>query len=156
MTMTFTALLHHRRTDLALRLLLGGVFIYAGLLKVLSPLTFADQIAAYKLLPFVLINHVALGLPIFEILAGALLITGWQRRLATLSLLLLTILFALFITSAIARGLRIDCGCFGSSIIPLRYQLWFALGRDLLLLAITILIARFTPPTLPTCSSERT
>lgn len=128
--------------------LLGGVFLYAGVLKVNDPLSFADNIAAYQLLPEILINPLALSLPLFEILAGVFLIIGWQRRLAALSILLLTILFAVFITSALARGLHIDCGCFGSSIIPLRYQLGFALGRDLVLLALAVRIVRLTPTTL--------
>lgn len=122
--------------------LLGGVFIYAGLLKTNDSQAFADNIAAYQLLPELLINPIALSLPVFEILSGLLLIAGWQRRLGTLAILVLTIVFALFITSALARGLRIDCGCFGSSTIPLHLQLWFALARDLLLLIMAGLLYR--------------
>ncbi len=128
--------------------LLAAVFLYAGIMKAMDPATFADQIAAYRLLPNFLINHVALGLPIFEIVCGLLLLNNWQRRLALQSILLLTIVFAVFLISAIARGLHIDCGCFGSSIIPLRFQLWFALGRDIILLAFTILVAWPIPTTL--------
>ncbi len=65
-----------RYTYLTTCWLLGGLFIYAGTIKVSDPQSFNDNIAAYQLLPAMLINPVALGLPIFEILTGVLLITG--------------------------------------------------------------------------------
>lgn len=116
-----------------LRAALGGVLIYAGYLKVLGPQDFADSIAAYELLPLPLISLVALGLPVFEILLGALLISGWKLRVTAFSAVVLTVVFALAISSAIARGLNIDCGCFASDPSA-KTSPWIALGRDLLML----------------------
>lgn len=113
--------------------LLGGLFIYAGIIKAISPLEFADSIAAFELLPPEIINLVALSLPILEIVSGFLLITGWQRRLGTFCILCLTLVFAAAIISALARGLNINCACFGEDGVPTRFKLWLALGRDALL-----------------------
>jgi hypothetical protein len=44
------------------------------------------------------------------------------------------VIFCAAIASALARGLVIDCGCFGASI-PSRERMWLDLGRDLLLVA---------------------
>lgn len=125
--------LQNRWFLLALRVIVGGVFIYAGALKVADPLAFADSIASFQLLPAQLVNLVALGLPPFEILVGVLLIVGPFQHQAAFVLLLLTVGFATFLIQAIARGLQIDCGCFGSGK-PSVWSAWISLGRDLLLM----------------------
>ena len=73
----------------------------------------------------------ALGLPPLEMIVGGLLLSGWQRRVAALSALMLTGVFLLALGSAIARGLTIDCGCFGGD--DAKGDLWMALLRDLTL-----------------------
>ncbi|MEM1159269.1 MAG: MauE/DoxX family redox-associated membrane protein [Verrucomicrobiota bacterium] len=117
-----------------LRLVLAGVFIYAGILKIGDPLAFADNIDQYQLLPDACINVIALSLPVFEVLSGVMLLTGRFDRLASGSIVVMAVIFAIALTSAIVRGLVIDCGCFGSSE-PDRWSAWWALGRDLLILA---------------------
>lgn len=118
---------------LLLRVVIGGVFLYAGGLKILNPLQFADSIATFQVLPSELINLVALALPPFEILLGVCLISGLYLRQAAFSLLVLSLLFALFLVQAIGRGLEVDCGCFGVSE-PSAWSAWVSLGRDLLLI----------------------
>lgn len=122
--------LFNRWTQLLLRLIIGGIFIYAGVLKERTPQEFADNIAAYQLLPAALINLVALGLPFFEIMIGLMLIIGFRLRLAACSTLLLILVFAIALASALARGLNIDCGCFGDGK-PSAAKTWLALVRDL-------------------------
>ncbi len=100
-------ILSHRWFQLGLRLLLGGVFIYAGTLKILSPQPFADSIATYRLLPGPLIDLLALGLPAFEVAVGSLLVVGLYVRAAALGVLLMTGVFALALASVLARGLRL-------------------------------------------------
>lgn len=114
--------------------ILGLVFLYAGLLKVADPLKFADAIYAFQLLPRPCLIPLALGLPMIEILSGILLITGWQRRIGALAILCLSIVFAIAIASALARGLVINCSCFGEAGVPTRFKLWYALSRDLVLM----------------------
>lgn len=117
---------------LGLRLLLGGVFIYAGTLKIISPQPFADSIATFRLLPAPFIDLLALGLPIFEVVVGGLLLFGIRVRAAALGVLMMTGVFALALASALVRGLPVDCGCFGSGAASVT-QSWVSLGRDLLL-----------------------
>jgi putative oxidoreductase len=119
----------------ALRLGLGAVFLYAGAIKVRAPQPFADSIASFELLPAALIDPLALGLPIFELAVGGLLVLGWLARPAALSALGLTGMFVLALSLALARGLKVDCGCFGSGGAESPGWEWLSLGRDLLLFA---------------------
>lgn len=99
---------------LALRLLIGGIFFYAGLEKMFEPFNFSMAIYNYKLLPDPLIGVVAATLPSIEIVAALFLLFGFNTKgAAALISLLLLIFISLIIVSAI-RGLDIDCGCFGS------------------------------------------
>lgn len=122
---------------LALRVAVGGVFVYAGVTKIGDPLAFADSIATFQVFPPQLINLVALTLPPFEILVGVLLIFGAFLRQAAFALTLLTMLFAVFLFQAIVRGIQVNCGCFGSGE-PSVLGTWISLGRDLLLLVAAI------------------
>ncbi|PTY02210.1 DoxX family protein [Verrucomicrobia bacterium LW23] len=115
---------------LGYRVAIGGVFVYAGWLKMLDPIAFGDSIATYQLLPAPLIGLTALTLPPLEILLGAWLLSGIQPRYPAFGTLLLSVVFALAISQGIIRGIPIDCGCFGggSATSP-----WVTLGRDLLI-----------------------
>jgi putative oxidoreductase len=96
-------------------LAVGGIFVYAGILKALDPAQFAAGIANYKLLPWSAGVVLALYLPWLEILCGVALIV---RRLHVAAALILSALcgtFLIALVSAKARGLDIACGCFGHS-----------------------------------------
>lgn len=95
------------------RLTLGGVIFVAGALKVTTPYKAAAAMRAYELLPIGIANVFGVALPWFEVGLGALLILGVATRLSALFAGSLMILFILAISSAWARGLSIDCGCFG-------------------------------------------
>src|ERR1700722_10747340 len=98
---TLKCLLFNRWIVLILRLILGGVFIYAGIVKILSPQSFADNIADFQLLPNVLNNLFALSLPVFEVIVGLMLIIGLRLRVASFSVLILSFVFAVALTSAL-------------------------------------------------------
>jgi uncharacterized membrane protein YphA (DoxX/SURF4 family) len=121
------------------RLLLGGVFVWAGAVKALDVPAFAGQVAAYRLLPYAWNYAVAATLPYVELLAGALLLGNFKVRPATALLATLNSIFIVVLGSVLARGLEIDCGCFGpdAGTTP-----WQALGRDLLLLALAVAVYR--------------
>lgn len=121
-----------RWAHLILRIILGGFFLYAGILKIQTPQSFADNIASFQLLSNALINLLALSLPVFEIAVGTMLIIGFRIRIASFSVLILSTVFAAALISVLARDLNIDCGCFGHGM-PSRLNTWFSLGRDLLL-----------------------
>jgi len=114
-----------------LRVSLGVVFLYAGSISIRSPQEFADTIANYRLLPSIAIAPLALTLPPLEMLVGLFLVIGRPPRMATFSALMLTVVFIIALSSALARGLVIDCGCFGHGT-PSRSGMWFSLGRDVL------------------------
>lgn len=95
------------------RLVLGGVFIYAGVGKVLDPAAFAGDIANYRLLPHPAAAALAAYLPWLEILAGLAVFRPRLRPGALFVLGGLSLVFAAAIASALARGLDISCGCFG-------------------------------------------
>jgi uncharacterized membrane protein YphA (DoxX/SURF4 family) len=96
------------------RLLLGGVWLAAGLTKIGDLDASVRAVRAYRLLPEALVQVVGAALPLAEVLLAALLVTGlFVRASAVLSALLMAA-FVVGIASAWARGLRIDCGCFGS------------------------------------------
>jgi putative oxidoreductase len=94
-------------------LIVGGIFIYAGAIKVLDPVQFAIDIDNYKILPWTISVGLAFYLPWLEIFCGLALIL---RRLYLGGLSILTGLVAVFLVATIAakvRGLDITCGCFG-------------------------------------------
>ena len=93
--------------------LVGGLFIYAGVMKAFDPVGFARDIDNYKLLPWPVAVALGLYLPWLEIFSGLALIT---RRLYRGALLILAGLMIVFIAASMiakARGLDISCGCFG-------------------------------------------
>jgi uncharacterized membrane protein YphA (DoxX/SURF4 family) len=98
----------------ALRLIVGGVFVYAGVIKILDPAGFASDVANYRLLPHSLVNLLAITLPWVEVVAGTLLTLGIWGRASAMVVTLMTCVFLVAITQAIARGLDIRCGCFGT------------------------------------------
>ena len=97
----------------AVRLLLAGVFLTAGGIKAVDPQTSVSAVRAYELLPAGLVTPVGWGLPFAEIALGLLLVVGaFTRVLAVVSAVLLLVFIAGALSAA-ARGLSIDCGCFG-------------------------------------------
>lgn len=124
-----------------LRVLLGVIFTYAGISKITEPLNFADNIASYHLLSPVIINLLAMSLPIFEIACGLSVLTSFYIRLGSMAMIAMLIIFSLAMVWAIVRELPISCGCFGE-IAWLDTNPWFAVSRDLLLLCLSIIVYR--------------
>src|SRR5439155_79986 len=94
--------------------IVGGVFIYAGAIKVLDPVQFANDIDNYKILPWMIAVGLAFYLPWLEMLCGLALIL---RRLYLGGLSILTALISVFLVVTIAakvRGLDTTCGWFGT------------------------------------------
>lgn len=115
----------------ALEVVLGGLFFYAGLQKVLHPYEFAEAVLAYRLLPESLVGLAAAGLPWLEIVAGFCLVAGLKRRSCLLLLSGLVAVFLVVILITMARGLKIDCGC---GLFFQRQVGWAAVLEDAVLL----------------------
>lgn len=97
----------------ALDFVIGGIFIYAGVLKVIEPIRFASDIENYHLVPWSIGVRLAFYLPWLEIFCGLALIL---RRLYAGALAIILALTVVFICATIAaklRGIDITCGCFG-------------------------------------------
>ena len=95
------------------RLILGGVLLAAGALKIGNLQKSAMAVRAYELLPVSLANFLGYTLPWVEIGVGLLLITGALVRISGLMDAITMLAFIIAISQAWARGLSIDCGCFG-------------------------------------------
>lgn len=98
---------------LVARLTLGGVLFAAGWLKVFTPAKSQMAVRAYEVLPISVANFFGIALPWFEVGLGILLILGIAVRLSAALGGALMVLFIAAISQAWARGLSIDCGCFG-------------------------------------------
>lgn len=109
-----TKLLSNKYFLLAIRIVLGVVFIFAAVYKVSGPELFAKSIVNYKLLPIFLINILAITLPWIELCAGLLLIFGVAVKENSTILSGLLLIFIIAIAISLMRGLDIECGCFGT------------------------------------------
>jgi uncharacterized membrane protein YphA (DoxX/SURF4 family) len=99
--------------SLVSRLLLGGVLLVAGGLKAFKPDESAGAVAAYKILPTNIAHLMGYALPWLEIAIGVLLIIGLSIRFAAVVATAVMLIFVVAIISVWARGILIDCGCFG-------------------------------------------
>jgi putative oxidoreductase len=98
-----------------LRILLGGLFVFAGATKVYDPGAFAIELQRYQAVPWTIGALLAIYLPWLEVLAGAFLLFRKIEWGALLVITLLLLIFTAALTSAMLRGLNIDCGCFGKT-----------------------------------------
>lgn len=94
------------------RILLGMLFLYAAIDKIIFPAKFAEVIYHYKLVPLWSLNICAIIVPWIEIGIGVLLLFDVWTEMATIVMMLLTFAFIIMISSAMVRGLNIECGCF--------------------------------------------
>jgi len=95
------------------RLILGGVLFAAGWLKIFTPAKSQMAVRAYEVLPIWFANILGIALPWAEVGLGTLLVLGIAVRFSALAGGALMVLFIAAISQAWARGLSIDCGCFG-------------------------------------------
>ena len=120
-----------------LSIVLGAIFAYAAYVKLKDPWAlFAMNIESYKVLPLWAVKLVARALPWAEMAIGILLIAGILRRISTTAALLLLAVFFGLMVRAYAKGMEINCGCFG----PGEAISWKTLLRDGSMLAGAIFV----------------
>ena len=95
------------------RVVTGGVWVVAGALKLPDPAASVRAVRAYDLLPEAIVPTVGHLLPVVEVVVGLLLLVGLLTRPAAVVSSLLFVAFIVGISAAWARGMSIDCGCFG-------------------------------------------
>ena len=121
-----------------IRIVIGALFVFAGATKAYDPAAFASEIQRYQLLPWLFGALLAAYLPWLEITSGLFLILGRFERGALLLVSVLLLTFTIALGSAIARGLSIDCGCFGKTfqstgtVVPLVRNLLLLVGVGVL------------------------
>jgi len=103
--------LQNRFLFILFRIIVGFIFIYAGLDKISNLPEFAKAISNYRLLPVELVNIFAIILPWIEVIAGVLILMGFFIQGGSLIILGLLITFTIAITINLVRGVDISCGC---------------------------------------------
>jgi putative oxidoreductase len=139
---------YHPYISLVCRLILGGVFLFAGASKIVDPGSLAASIRSYALpLPEWFVTFCAYLLPYLEVMLGLYLMAGLFTRACAWVANVLMVVFIGALLQGAARGLDIDCGCFGSKVgttsgSGVWDSLWVAFARDLVLLGLGMWIAR--------------
>jgi protein-disulfide isomerase/uncharacterized membrane protein YphA (DoxX/SURF4 family) len=96
-----------------IRLALGVIWIWAAWDKIRAPRTFVQAVRAYDATPEWLSKAIGYGLPVLEFSIGVLLVLGVAVRLAAAVSGVLFVVFLIGIIQAAARGIQLECGCFG-------------------------------------------
>jgi uncharacterized membrane protein YphA (DoxX/SURF4 family) len=129
---------------LVARLVVGGVWLYAGAVKLPDPAESVAAVRAYEVLPSDLVAPVGQLLPVLEVVVGALLVLGLLTRGAALVSAALLAVFVAGIISVWVRGIEIDCGCFGGGghdpDATSRYP--WEIARDVGLMAASLFLVR--------------
>jgi uncharacterized membrane protein YphA (DoxX/SURF4 family) len=116
-----------------IRIGLGMLFVWAGWVKLIDPEGFAEIISGYALVPGSLLVHVAIGLPVLEVVAGLGLIFDVRGSRGLIFGLLVMFVFVLWF--GILKDLDIDCGCFAPADLKQHDALRSAMYRDLGMMA---------------------
>ena len=95
------------------RLVLAGVFLAAAAPKIADPSAFAAALANYRVFPDVALHPIATVVPALELVAALAVLTGWRLRGGLWLLGGLLVAFTGLLAATLARGLDLDCGCFG-------------------------------------------
>ncbi len=119
---------------LLFHLLFGGVFVYAGALKVADPMSFLEDVRSFDLLSDPWAAWLAMGLPWLEIFAGLAVMSGFLRSGGLMILNATLAVFLIALSIAWFRGIDIRCGCFGHRDAAASY-------RDLILRDVLLLLA---------------
>jgi len=128
----------------ALRVGLGAVALVAGLAKLSDLPESVRAVRAYQLLPEGLAVLTGNALPLVEVILGVLLVLGLFTRVSAAAFGLMLVAFCIGIGSAWARGLAIECGCFGGGgvIDPANTSYVLDLLRDVALITVAAVLVR--------------
>ena len=108
-------ILKHLNLIFIFRIILGVVFIYASIDKIVDPIKFSKAIDNYHITPVSLNNLAALIIPMLELVVGVCLITGFFINGSLFIIIFLLIWFIFIISQALYRGIDLHCGCFDLS-----------------------------------------
>lgn len=126
-----------------LRLLLGGMLLVAGALKVMDSNALAATIAGYRLLPPGVILPLAIAVPPLELIFGFYLVAGLFARIAGGVVCVMFVVYAIAVGSAVVRHIPASCGCFGPN--DTARADWSHVALDMTLALVALFIARAAP-----------
>ena len=138
-------MINNRTLHYLFRLILGGVFIWAGIIKITNPLGFAQDIANYQIFPQSLSFFLALFLPWIEVICGVFVITGLFLRSSSAFLSCILAGFLVLIIVTLIRGINVECGCFGGLGRQVDYKLLLT-DSALLFFSLNIFLYRKSLP----------
>ena len=116
------------------RLVLGGLFIWASVPKIISPPDFALMVFRYQILPYYLVNITAIMMPWVELFAGlSLLFVPKLRDAAAAIILGLLVVFTVAISINLVRGVDMNCGCFSLDASADKMTIWNVIRNVLLI-----------------------
>lgn len=134
-----------KRWRLAAALVLGGIFLYSGLIKAGAGREFANSLAPFTILPEAWQNPFAVGLMWTETAAGLLVLLPLTRKIGATVILGLCLLFISVLSWALANGIIVDCACFGPEGSPSAAKMIAAIVRDVFLAALALMVIITAP-----------
>lgn len=140
------ALVANPVVQLALRVVLGAVFLLAAWSKIVDIPTFAAIINNYKMLPAGVIPHFATILAGGEVVVGLTLVAGVWRKGSAVAVNAMLVMFLVALIYAYAAGRSIHCGCFTADLDPskaadIRGEMLLRIVQDIALLIAGIIVA---------------
>lgn len=107
-----------RIIDVSSRWIIAAIFLISAVMKMISFKDTTVAVLGYEIVGISLASYVAIGLIAMEIFMALWGISGWRKQLFHQITITIFVVFIMLIISAWARGLEINCGCFGSSEVP--------------------------------------
>lgn len=123
-----------RWIGLGCQLVLGIIFVYAGVSKLMDSLRFTASLLGYQIIPLMMIKPLSVVMPWVEVCVGMLMVFGAYPRFTSGTIAGLLGLFTIMIIFALSQGWIIDCGCFGSA----RPADWGKVVENLVMAAVAV------------------
>jgi len=101
-----------------LTVLAGCFFVFSGLLHASNPYFFMHSVASYRIVPESIVGMIGLFLPHLLIVVGVCLCFDWMIETVLPVALVIAVVFIAAQLTVLVRGMKIDCGCFGSTVSP--------------------------------------
>ena len=126
-------------------IILGGLFILAGIIKIVSPSEFESSLHVYKIIPTWSIWWIATILPWFEMILGAGIVFPKYRVSSSYGIIGLNIAFMLVLIIVWVKGIQISCGCFGIDFLPINeWIIPIAILRDCFFIIMSTLLIKIS------------
>lgn len=137
-------ILSNKYFQLALRLIIGGLFLYASAGKLFNQEAFAKAIYNYKFLPDALVNVLAIVMPYMELITALFLILGIFKKGSSFLVIVMLAVFIIALTRAYVLGLDISCGCFSLETVSKKSDILMRIIQDIFMLIGALLIYIFS------------